>query len=94
VDRTSKIAPSITVVATPGHTPGHQSVLLEVGDDTVLFTGDLLVHAVQLVDPHIAYSNEVDPETARKSRVELLRDGVTLATAHLSEPFTFLTRPH
>jgi glyoxylase-like metal-dependent hydrolase (beta-lactamase superfamily II) len=92
VDGTERIAPGISVIATPGHTPGHQCVLLEHGDDTVLFTGDLLVHAIQLVDPDLPYAHEVDPETARASRVGLLRDlagrgGALLATPHLTEPF-------
>jgi glyoxylase-like metal-dependent hydrolase (beta-lactamase superfamily II) len=82
----------LRVIATPGHPPGHQSVLLDTPDGTGLATGDLLVHAVQLVDPDLAYAHEVDPDVARRSRVALLRDlavrgSVTLATAHLGEPF-------
>ncbi|MFF8271396.1 MBL fold metallo-hydrolase [Streptomyces sp. NPDC016562] len=79
------------VVATPGHTPGHQSVLLADGDQTALITGDLLVHALQLLHPELAYAHEVDPETARHSRKRMLRrDPATtlhLATPHLTEPF-------
>ncbi|MGW7297409.1 MBL fold metallo-hydrolase [Streptomyces sp. NPDC054829] len=79
------------VVATPGHTPGHQSVLVGDGRELALITGDLLVHALQLLHPQLAYAHEVDAETARLSRQRLL-DPVTattlhLATPHLSEPF-------
>ena len=49
-------------VPTPGHTPGHQSVLLAVAATTMLVTGDLLVHAVQLVTPDTAYAHEMDPD--------------------------------
>jgi glyoxylase-like metal-dependent hydrolase (beta-lactamase superfamily II) len=77
------------------HTPGHQSVLLDAGGGAVLFTGDLLVHAVQLVDPALSYAFESDPDMARASRVALLselaaREGTILATSHLSEPFGLL----
>ncbi|MEI7055612.1 MBL fold metallo-hydrolase [Nocardioides sp. CCNWLW239] len=84
------------VVATPGHTPGHQSVLVAEGREQVLVTGDLLVHALQLLHPEIAYSHEVDPVAARHSRERMLgREAagtlhlatLHLATPHLTEPF-------
>ncbi|MFD5627914.1 MBL fold metallo-hydrolase [Streptomyces sp. NPDC127072] len=79
------------VVATPGHTPGHQSVLVADGRELALVTGDLLVHALQLLHPELAYSHEVDPEAARRSRERMLsRETATtlhLATPHLTEPF-------
>jgi glyoxylase-like metal-dependent hydrolase (beta-lactamase superfamily II) len=98
VDGETRLAAGLRVLATPGHTPGHQSVLLEAGGGTVLFTGDLLVHAVQLVDPGLPYAHETDPDMARTSRVGLLselaeREDTILATSHLSEPFV-LPRPH
>ncbi|SDL09659.1 Glyoxylase, beta-lactamase superfamily II [Nocardioides sp. YR527] len=78
-------------VATPGHTPGHQSVLVAEGRELVLVTGDLLVHALQLLHPELAYAHEIDPEAARHSRERMLsREAATtlhLATPHLTEPF-------
>ncbi|MET8479191.1 MBL fold metallo-hydrolase [Streptomyces clavifer] len=78
-------------VATPGHTPGHQSVLVADGRERALVTGDLLVHALQLLHPELAYAHEADPEAARHSR-ERMFGGETamplhLATPHLTEPF-------
>ncbi|MFG3339456.1 MBL fold metallo-hydrolase [Glycomyces sp. NPDC048151] len=78
-------------VATPGHTPGHQSVVVEDGRESALITGDLLVNAIQLLYPEIAYAHETDPETARRSRQRLLAAGpgetLHVATSHLTEPF-------
>lgn len=78
-------------VATPGHTPGHQSVLVTDGSEQVLITGDLLVHALQLLNPELAYAHENDPEEARHSRKRMLsRETATtlhLATPHLTQPF-------
>jgi glyoxylase-like metal-dependent hydrolase (beta-lactamase superfamily II) len=86
VDGDRDIAPGLRVVATPGHTPGHQSVLL---NDTVLFTGDLLVHAIQLVDPTLAYAHDTEPDRARLSRTTWLgKHAGVLATPHLGDPFT------
>jgi glyoxylase-like metal-dependent hydrolase (beta-lactamase superfamily II) len=84
------IAAGVTAIATPGHTPGHQSVLIEYGEQQLLITGDLLVHAVQLVAPDTRYLHEMEPETARNSRTKLLKPGITLATPHLSEPFVLV----
>ncbi|GAB2902038.1 MBL fold metallo-hydrolase [Streptomyces mayteni] len=79
------------VVATPGHTPGHQSVLVADGRELVAVTGDLLVHAIQLLHPELAYAHEMDPEQARASREQVLHGRATstlhLATPHLTEPF-------
>ncbi|MFI9150442.1 MBL fold metallo-hydrolase [Streptomyces sp. NPDC053367] len=79
------------VVATPGHTPGHQSVLVSDGRESVAITGDLLVHALQLLHPELAYVHEVDPEAARRSRERMLRRAtgtkLHVATPHLTGPF-------
>ncbi|MCX5202899.1 MBL fold metallo-hydrolase [Streptomyces sp. NBC_00237] len=89
---------AITLLPTPGHTPGHQSVLVDGGaggDRRIMVTGDVLVHAVQLVDPAVAYRFEKDADAARHSREQLLREAragrALLATAHLNT--TFLRAP-
>jgi glyoxylase-like metal-dependent hydrolase (beta-lactamase superfamily II) len=80
---------TVTVVPTPGHTPGHQSVIVEGDGAQVVVTGDVLVHAVQLVSPSVEYVYEEDPALARATRKWLLTraSGAELATAHLTEPF-------
>lgn len=82
---------SITVTPTPGHTPGHQSVLVTSAQGDVWITGDVLVNAVQLADPTVAYRYEDDRHVARASRLRLLDDArrrrASLATAHLGSPF-------
>jgi len=92
VTGTSALGRGLSTVHTPGHTPGHQCVLLDDGGDVVAVTGDLLVHAVQLLDPSTPYALEVDPAQARESRVHLLDSisavGGIIATAHLTEPFS------
>lgn len=93
-DGETALTPRSRVVPTPGHTPGHQSVLVESGGELVAVTGDVLVHALQLLHPEVAYDFETDRRAARRSREELLRRvaavGGSLATPHLTEPFTAL----
>ncbi|WP_327259212.1 hypothetical protein [Streptomyces sp. NBC_01240] len=56
-----------------------------------MITGDVLVHAVQLAAPSVAYRLERDQATARRTRQNLLADardrGHLLATVHLNHPF-------
>ncbi|WP_262283926.1 MBL fold metallo-hydrolase, partial [Micromonospora sp. MA102] len=90
VDGDTDLTPGVRVLSTPGHTPGHQSVLVDDGDDRLLVTGDLLVHPLQLLDPTLAYAHEEDPTQAATTRTTLLRSltPTTLATPHLGQPFT------
>ncbi|KAB1937411.1 MBL fold metallo-hydrolase [Micromonospora sp. ALFpr18c] len=92
VDGATTLTPAVRLLPTPGHTPGHQSVLVTSVDDRMLLTGDLLVHMVQLVDPDLAYAHEEDREQARTSRLTALRthSPTVLATPHLCDPFTAL----
>jgi glyoxylase-like metal-dependent hydrolase (beta-lactamase superfamily II) len=92
VDGEESLGDGLRCVATPGHTPGHQSVLLEVGSETLAFAGDLLVHMVQLLNPELGYTHEDDQDQARVTRTALLaglgqRSRTILAAPHLSEPF-------
>ena len=87
VDGDAQISPGVRVVATPGHTPGHQCVLVESGDERLLVTGDLLVHAVQLLYPELTYGHDMDGDQARDSRVAMLSRGFELASSHLGAPF-------
>ena len=96
VDGRTTIAPGLEVVHTPGHTPGHQVALLHAGPETLAVTGDLLVHALHLLDPSLEYLFDSDPRAARASRIGLLAELApghsTLATSHPTEPFHVFTR--
>ncbi|MFI0862184.1 hypothetical protein ACH4RA_18300 [Streptomyces smyrnaeus] len=70
---------------------GHQRVLVTSGRELVAVTGDLLVHAIQLLHHELAYAHEMDAEQARASREQVLPDSAAdtlhLATPHVTEPF-------
>ncbi|MEO3850428.1 MBL fold metallo-hydrolase [Streptomyces sp. B8F3] len=82
---------AVTLVPTPGHTPGHQSVVVDGGSRQIVIAGDVVVHAVQLADPAVRYFFEADPDLAHRTRRLLLERagerGAVLATAHLNRPF-------
>ncbi|MGH3714445.1 MAG: MBL fold metallo-hydrolase [Micromonosporaceae bacterium] len=87
VDGSLSLAAGVRVQHAPGHTPGHQVVLVEAAGETMAISGDAFVHAIQVADPSVAYAIEDDPATAHASRLALLRQADVLATAHLTEPF-------
>ena len=91
VDGDVALSEGVQIVSTPGHTPGHQSVLVEGGDESMLITGDLLVHAVQLLDPSLGYGHDTDARLARESREAALATagsrGSWLAVSHLGQPY-------
>jgi glyoxylase-like metal-dependent hydrolase (beta-lactamase superfamily II) len=85
------IVPGVRVVHSPGHTPGHRSVILTDGPFTMLFTGDLLHVPVQAAHPEWLSSHDEEPPVGVASRVALLaqardeRWGV--AVSHFGRPF-------
>ncbi len=82
---------TVAAVPTPGHTPGHQSVVVTSSHDIVVVTGDAFVHAAQLADPTTSYVHEDDPTRAAATRDQLLElaggGRSALATAHTMRPF-------
>jgi glyoxylase-like metal-dependent hydrolase (beta-lactamase superfamily II) len=86
-----EVWPGLRVVHAPGHTPGHRAVVLTEGDDTVLFTGDLLHVPVQVARPGEHGNHDVDAEEAAGSRAGLVgraRNGAWgVAVSHFARPF-------
>jgi len=79
------------LVPTPGHTPGHQSVVTE----RAILGGDVLVHPAQARWPELTYVYERDPAVAVTSRREILAmaaaTGVPIAAAHPHAPLSIDT---
>ena len=82
-----EVSPGVLVRHAPGHTPGHRCVVLDAGDERVLFAGDLLHFTFQLNDPAFRAPGEHDPDEACRTRAAWLdravAEGLTLATAHV-----------
>lgn len=82
VDGETPLAADIRLVPTPGHTPGHQSVVTE----RAVIAGDVLVHPAQARWPELTYVYERRPEVAVTTRREVLAlaaaRGIPIAAAH------------
>jgi len=85
VDGDQEIAEGIHLLATPGHTPGHQSVLIEAGDDRVLLAAQCAFAADELRTGRPAVSNLYDETWEAPARRSLGRvRGLAPVTCHLS----------
>jgi glyoxylase-like metal-dependent hydrolase (beta-lactamase superfamily II) len=87
----TSVAPGVRVLHTPGHTPGHRSIVLDDGSDTMLLTGDLLHVPPQVAHPEWPSNHDVDPMSACRSRETILRRaherGWRVAVSHFGYPF-------
>ena len=85
VDGDREIAEGFHLIATPGHTPGHQSVLIESGADRVVLAAQCAFTAAELRSGLPAASNLHDDTWAGPARrsLERLRD-LAPVTCHLS----------
>jgi glyoxylase-like metal-dependent hydrolase (beta-lactamase superfamily II) len=85
------VASGVHVTWTPGHTPGHRSVLVRSGGETLLLTGDVLHTPTQVRLPGAPSSLDEDPEAAAATRERLIKDarerGWAVAVTHFAQPF-------
>jgi glyoxylase-like metal-dependent hydrolase (beta-lactamase superfamily II) len=89
VDRDTTVAPGITALLAPGHTPGHLCVVLSSGRERALLLGDAITCPLQLDEPAWHSMGDVVPALAARTRERLwreLEDGHTVGTgAHFPE---------
>lgn len=83
-------APGVRLLATPGHTPGHVSVLLFDGGEGAVITGDAAYNPAQLEQPAWSSSADVDPALAARSRTTLADriadEGLIVLGGHFPPP--------
>ena len=88
VDHDHQIEDGIHVVPTPGHTPGHCSVML--GGNAGVITGDMVHHPIQLADPTIYSKADSDSPMAIATRIEKFaqwcNDGTRILGTHFADP--------
>ena len=85
------VAPGVTAVPLPGHTPGHTGYRVASGADSLLIWGDIAhVPEVQIPRPEVTIAFDVDPVQAAASRRRILEEVATgrhlVAGMHLHFP--------
>lgn len=90
-DAETEIAPGVTAVPLPGHTPGHMGLRITSGGESLLIWGDIVhAQAYQFTHPEWTIAFDADPATASKTRAKLLDeltvDRLRIAGMHLDFP--------
>lgn len=96
VDGEHSLTRRLTLVPTPGHTPGSSSLLIASGGERAMLVGDLWLHPAQVTEPDLACGFDMDVDTARATRrafaERISDDGMTFGACHFPEPFGQLVR--
>lgn len=68
------VTEGVQLVPTPGHTPGHVSVLITSGNERAIITGDIFHHPVQFSRPHWIDNADSHSDIAAQSRLKFMDD--------------------
>lgn len=87
LDGEEMVGEELTAIPTPGHSPGHSSLLVASQGQQALVSGDAIVHPAQATEPTWNVQFDMDKEQAARTREMLLvwleADGITVAAGHI-----------
>jgi glyoxylase-like metal-dependent hydrolase (beta-lactamase superfamily II) len=90
MDGEHSITPELTALPTPGHTPGHVSILITSQGERALVLGDAAHNPVQLHETDWVSRADMDPELTRHTRRILMerleREEIIVAAGHFKAP--------
>lgn len=72
LDGEREVLPGAQIIPTPGHTPGHQSLLLETREGAVIIAGQAAYTAEEYANPEQGHPNGLDGAWDREKYVESL----------------------
>jgi len=80
----------VTLLHTPGHTPGSVTVLVQSGSQAAMLIGDAAHHPAQLTEQDWTPGIDIDPSLSERSRKAVVdqaqRLGAVIAGAHFNAP--------
>jgi len=85
-----RITDEVSLIPTPGHTPGHVSVLIQSRGKEAVITGDMMHHPIQLALPGTPGNFDMDKEQGVRTRREFItrfsdKDALVIGS-HFPEP--------
>lgn len=84
------VTSEVTTILTPGHTPGHISLVVASGGERAYLIGDVAHQPVQLSEPDWCISADVNTDDSTKSRRTLFdrieQEGALIASGHFLFP--------
>ena len=86
VDEGHNVTDGLTTLATPGHTPGHQVILISSQGEKAMIVGDAIHSKVQVQEPDWCAGVDTNKDDSRRSRHALLEraenEGYVIAAGH------------
>ncbi len=86
IDDGHSVTDEITTLETPGHTPGHQVILINSQGERAAIIGDLIHNPVQIYEPDWCAFVDTSPDDTRRSRKAFMdlaeREGMIVAAGH------------
>jgi glyoxylase-like metal-dependent hydrolase (beta-lactamase superfamily II) len=87
LDGEEALSDELTAIPTPGHSPGHSSLLVQSGGEGLIVGGDVIVHPAQVTEPTWNIVFAMDKEATAFTREMFLEwveaDGLTVAAGHI-----------
>jgi len=74
VETDHRISRELRLTPTPGHTPGHVSVMIQSEGQSAVITGDIAHHPCQMAHPEWATSYDSDTQGATATRAKLFAE--------------------
>ena len=94
VETDHRICDEISLVPTPGHTPGHVSVRIASRGEEALISGDFMHHPCQIARPRWSSTADSDPAAARQTRERMLTGLAGAPTLVIGTHFAGRTAGH
>ncbi len=82
-----KIDKNISLIPTPGHTPGHVSILIESKRKRAIISGDILHHPCQIANPEWSTDSSL-PDIAKGTRKRMLEEIADTDTLFIGSHFS------
>ncbi len=90
IDIDHKPCPQITLMPTPGHTPGHVSIVIESKGERAVITGDLMHCPIQCAEPERIVRFDMDQEKGAQTRQgfvdQMANQDILVLGSHFAEP--------
>jgi glyoxylase-like metal-dependent hydrolase (beta-lactamase superfamily II) len=90
IDPDFRLTDEVSLIPTPGHTPGHVSVLIQSRGASAVITGDLMHNPIQIAIPGTEARFDMDQAQGARTRLEFVQrfnESPTLVIgSHFSDP--------
>lgn len=85
-----KVCPELSLMQTPGHTPGHVSIVIESKGERAVITGDMMHHPIQFERPgdkgRFDMLGDIACQTRSKFVKEVVNSGTFVIGSHFPDP--------